>query len=341
MKKIVAVLLAVVLVFSFASVANAKITKDQYYARSMLSENELEFYDERYDSFLNGYTERNSNFGLNEERIKKIVNYVWGDSPELFRRNNLYTDKEAQELQNQINQTAEVILSTVTNEMTDCEKVNVIYFYLGKNIAYHYGYNDGTEKELYESQTVVGGLINKKAVCGGIARSLQYLLYQLDIPCYLVDGTYSGQSHGWVIIQIDGQWYHADLTADLQRIKNGQNPTYFLVSDDFIQNDHSIISPDGINYNPTLPECPEMYDHPLYAPALRQDPEATPYEDAVARSLAEKAAQPTSAPIKANAPEPTEAPVKPEEAETNPAIWVIAAGAAAVILLLIRKKRKA
>lgn len=343
MKKFCAIIIAIVLVFSFASVANAQITKDQYYARSTLSGNELEFYEERYRSFMDGHVKRNENFGLSNDMADKIVNYVWNDSPELFNYGSFYSNDKKKLLEEQLQQKSKEILSMLNDDMNDYEKVKIIYKYLGDNIDYDYAAmvdkNNGIDtKETLDCQTIIGGLINGKAICGGIADSLQYILYQLDIPCFVVIGTHDNGNHAWNIIQIDGKWYHADLTADLQNIKNGQKPTYFLVSDEFISNDHSFTSLDGTNYNPVLPECPEMYDHPLYNQAIRKDPEATPYVDAVARKLAEKSAQPEEQPNIQPEPEITAETVAKSE-NLNYIIWVIPIIAVAVILLIRKKHR--
>jgi hypothetical protein len=322
LKRVLTAVLAVLLVFAFTPFAHAQITKDQYYARSTLSGDEIEFYDHVYDESDNGVmTIYPDAYGVNETRAREIIEFVWNDSPELLNEGNIYSDAEIQMLQERINNETEKILSFVSDDMTDYEKLKVIYVYLGKSIEYNEeterAINNGERgKHIDESQTIVGGLVNGDAVCAGMARSLQYLLYQIDIPCYIVTGT----GHAWNIIQLDGQWYNADLTKDGQYIKYGMSEiSKFLWGDEYFYK--------GDYYpgdkNPPLPECPENYEPPEPAPT------PTP--------------EPTEQAVEVNVLEPTETPAEGLANRDNGLLpWVggLAAVLVALVVLLIRRKRK-
>ena len=120
MKKILSAILAITLTMTFTSVAHAQITKDQYYARSTLSGNELEYYDDKY-AYMAGerINTQYADYGLDLSDAKRIVNYVWADAPELFRQGELYTDEEANELQTQIDAKTDEIFSLVTGDMSE------------------------------------------------------------------------------------------------------------------------------------------------------------------------------------------------------------------------------
>ena len=63
------------------------------------------------------------------------------------------------------------------------------------------------------SQTAYSALVNKETVCAGYARAFQYLMQQLDIPCYYCTG-YSGMNHAWNIVYLYGDYYNVDVTWD-------------------------------------------------------------------------------------------------------------------------------
>ncbi len=330
MKKILSVMLSVVLLFAFIPVVHAQITKDQYYARSTLSESEQKYYDAVYEDLLNhNFIAKKDygKYGISLDRANQIEQFIWNDSPELYNFYEHYSPQEEKELNAQLQNVSAVILSKINDDMTDYEKVKAIYVYLGKNIEYD---NDAAEevdngiidtKLASDSQTIIGGIINKKAVCVGIAHSLQYLLYKIDIPCYSVSGTYLGESHRWNLIKVDGEWYYADLTMNLDIIKN-DGSLYFLKDDSFLM----AFKPD--EFNPKLPACTSS----KYMIA-NATPEPAPIT------------APTIAPVVASA-EPTPVIIQepeaiaPEEGKQQPVLWIVAAGAVAVILLLLVRRKK-
>ena len=63
------------------------------------------------------------------------------------------------------------------------------------------------------NQSAYSALVNGETVCAGYARAFQYLMQQLDIPCYYCTG-YAGESHAWNIIGLEDGWYNVDTTWD-------------------------------------------------------------------------------------------------------------------------------
>lgn len=63
------------------------------------------------------------------------------------------------------------------------------------------------------SQNAYGALIQRQAVCKGIAKGYQLLMEERNIDCILVEGTLDGQAkHVWNMIHYEGQWKHVDVT---------------------------------------------------------------------------------------------------------------------------------
>lgn len=63
------------------------------------------------------------------------------------------------------------------------------------------------------SQNAYGALVQRQAVCKGIAKGYQLLMAAGNIDCILVEGTLDGQTkHVWNMIRYDGSWKHVDVT---------------------------------------------------------------------------------------------------------------------------------
>lgn len=63
-----------------------------------------------------------------------------------------------------------------------------------------------------DNQNICSVFLDRKSVCNGYAKAAQYLLNDLGIPCIIVNGNASGNAHAWNIVEIDGQYYHMDVT---------------------------------------------------------------------------------------------------------------------------------
>lgn len=125
------------------------------------------------------------------------------------------------------------------------------------------------------NQSAYSALVYGRTVCAGYARALQYVLQQLDIPCYYVTG-YAGENHAWNIVKLDDGYYNVDSTWD---DTNPNTYDYFNCSDadyasDHVRKDLSIYLPpcDGNKYsdlevNPPETKPAEESNVPKPAPA--------------------------------------------------------------------------
>ena len=102
------------------------------------------------------------------------------------------------------------ILAKVT-ATTNYEIELQIHDLILKNVKY-------TNKKKRTEHTIEGALLNKKAVCEGIAKTVKYLLNLKNIESEVVIGKLSKDSetfHAWNVVLIEGEWYHLDVTSDL------------------------------------------------------------------------------------------------------------------------------
>lgn len=84
-------------------------------------------------------------------------------------------------------------------------------------------------------------LTENKGVCQAYALVLYRMLEMLDFEVQYVPGNVGEQLHAWVLVKLENDWYHIDVTWDdpLPDRKGEVRYQYFLVSDRQLAQDHS------------------------------------------------------------------------------------------------------
>lgn len=135
---------------------------------------------------------------------------------------------------------------------TDYEKERIVHDTLIGRVKY--------DANAPMNQSAYSALVYGRTVCSGYARALQYVLQQLDIPCYYVTG-YAGENHAWNIVKLSDGYYNVDSTWD---DTNPNTYDYFNCSDaeyasDHVRRDLSIYLPacegnrySGLEVNPSV-----------------------------------------------------------------------------------------
>ena len=104
------------------------------------------------------------------------------------------------------------IIKTETNLI---QKVLAIHDFLVKNVVY-----DKDElshnKSSAVTHTAYGAIVDKKAVCEGIAYAFCLLAKKAGVNSTVVNGIVNGGRHSWNMIQIDFEYYHIDVTWDIK-----------------------------------------------------------------------------------------------------------------------------
>ncbi|MCQ2440403.1 MAG: hypothetical protein MJ076_00710 [Clostridia bacterium] len=148
------------------------------------------------------------------------------------------------------------------NQMTD-ELNNVV----SKIVDGAKKYENNFEKQLYIHDTICeittynttdsllvytsyGALVSGKAVCEGYSRAMQLICSKIGIPCAVVFGDAQGEGHMWNVVNVDGDWYHLDVTWD----DSGSDiyHTYFNVCDSEILESHT-------EYDTYIPQIDETF----------------------------------------------------------------------------------
>lgn len=175
---------------------------------------------------------------VTSSQLRNIFMAVFNDHPELFWLNTSYSGKykgngqcveidlkfnrtaqNLEQAQRSFEQGAERILAGAQNLDTDYEKERFVHDSLIDAVSY----NLGAEM----NQSAYSALVNGQTVCAGYARAFQYLLQQLEIPCYCCTG-FAGESHAWNIVALEDGYYNVDTTWD---DTEGGNYDYFNKTD--------------------------------------------------------------------------------------------------------------
>lgn len=152
------------------------------------------------------------------------------------------------------NQLADAIIGKIiTTKMSDFERVKAIHDYLVMQVDYDYQ-NYKTGKIPQMSHTAKGAFSNRYAVCDGYAHAFLILCRKAGISCEFVVGSAlsiegdKNVPHAWNQVNIEGQWYHVDVTWDDPVAINGKelafddhsanNYEYFCVPDRAIEATH-------------------------------------------------------------------------------------------------------
>ena len=103
-------------------------------------------------------------------------------------------------------------------------------------------------KESKYAHSILGVMLNKKAVCDGIAKAFKYLLNAINIGSIVVIGEASsfsfflsgtGINHAWNLVKIEGDNYYTDVTWDIAEANNNHiSYNYYNLTEFQIRKDH-------------------------------------------------------------------------------------------------------
>lgn len=138
-----------------------------------------------------------------------------------------YTDEQITELESMA---TSILETTVSADMTTENKIKAIHDYIINQTKYDKDRSDNKVKQ-YHSDTAYGALIEHYAICGGYADSMKLFLDKLNIDNYKI----SSENHIWNLVNLNGSWYHLDLTWDDPVTNTGEDVLeydYFLITTD-------------------------------------------------------------------------------------------------------------
>jgi len=225
-----------------------KLPLHMQYLKDTVSESDLRLLMYLNNEILNMASEIDvSNFDLTEEKLAYIYNIL-----AIHQLDISYTDSVSYSLNNgkiyklfpayrhaeadlgrylyDVNDNINEITSQIDREtMSDYEIVKTIHDYIIQNSRY---VDSITSDDLYNI------LLYKTAKCEGYSKLFTYICNKFDIETILVVGS-TYETHMWNMVNLDGKWYHIDVTWD--DLDSGVDEVaydYFLKSDDLIFKTH-------------------------------------------------------------------------------------------------------
>lgn len=130
-----------------------------------------------------------------------------------------------------------ILAQSIRADMTTLEKIVAVHDYIARTFTYDLN----TAGSPYAVYTFMK---EKHGVCMAYALLFEKMMELLEIPCYYVIGKADGEGdagHAWNMVEIDGHWYHIDVTWDDLSSKSKIHQIryrYFLVSDEVMKRDH-------------------------------------------------------------------------------------------------------
>lgn len=218
-------------------IALAEEENSEYYCFNMMDADKHELYAEIY-TILMEEGEDVKLSATSDDELKYVFQCVLNDHPEIywvdgysfirherggqiqyytFSGKYTYSISEREAIQSDIDAYVISALAGVSSNASEYEKVKHVYEYIIDTTEY--------DLEAVDNQNILSVMRNGRSVCAGYAKTMQYLLYELDVECTFVVGTvYGGQGHAWNLVNINNAYYYVDPTwGDASYFINGQS----------------------------------------------------------------------------------------------------------------------
>lgn len=176
--------------------------------------------------------EKNSNTKINLRYM--IKSYFMGTNTELEYDITTYCEI--------IKKIEYLVKVTKVNFKSQDEQVIFVMNQLADYISYDENYKSLSTKEFKERSSLKGALIDRKTVCMGFSMAFERCLLALGINCNIVCGKASKvqpnknkffeENHAWNQVELENQWYNADIMWFSTEEEEEKKIEYILVSDD-------------------------------------------------------------------------------------------------------------
>ena len=169
------------------------------------------------NKFVHPYNSYSSiKFSFNDEIIKITIEHT-------------YNEEEIKILNNKVD---EIINNNIKNNMTIKDKIKTIHDYIINNTDYDTLKTNNIKDTTYKSNTAYGVLIQGYGICSGYSDAIKIFLDRFNVVNYKINN----EEHIWNLVQLNGKWYHLDLTWDDPiSDKNITRDNYFLIDNNTLK----------------------------------------------------------------------------------------------------------
>ncbi len=202
----------------------------------------------------------NENPELYYVNISGISGYSVGENIFLLDLSNAYrfTEEVIKEKNAMIEKEINHIMATIDREhMSMAEQALMVHDWFALHYAYDYErLESGTLPDA--SFRIDGLFIDKIAVCQGYALGYMYVLNRLGIPCVFVPS--EPLHHAWHMVEIEGKWYHVDVTWDDPVLTGVGDQLGVVRHTNFLLSDADMIKSGHVGENVSQEESAPIWD---------------------------------------------------------------------------------
>ena len=196
------------------------VFEDKFYFEQLTEEEQL-IYKELYQG-VDAHAEDITVHCMDGEQAGLILHSVIYDFPEIFwtdgssdtltyeeshvvvKPTYTYSLEERAVMQAEIDAEVNVILSQISAEVSEYDKIKYIYETLVRDVAY--------VENAPDNQNIYSTFVRKETVCAGYTKANKYLLERLGVYCIYVLGDAAEESHAWNIVRCNGVMCYVDVT---------------------------------------------------------------------------------------------------------------------------------
>lgn len=112
------------------------------------------------------------------------------------------------------NAAVSAIAEFYTDEMSDEEIILAAHDWIVTHTTYDENMLLAVPKQSPDTENPYGLLISHQAICMGYTTTFQLFMDMLGVESVIVRGSSDGEEHAWNMVNLDGEWYHVDVTWD-------------------------------------------------------------------------------------------------------------------------------
>lgn len=223
-----------------SSVNNYQDVLNMFYTILNSGDDSYSFYCE-YDNCINDVKRLISN----QEEISDINNFVHpfnsfdtininitNSGKVTVKNKKVYNNEEIEFIKNYINTFIE---DNLNDGMSTNDKIKVFHDHIVNNTEYD---QDNTE----DSHNAYSLITTGKSICGGYSDIMSIYLNALGIKNYKITST----NHVWNLVNLDGKWYHLDMTWDDPVASDGNQ---YLIHNFFMISTEELFKLDQVEHN--------------------------------------------------------------------------------------------
>jgi len=232
--------------------ASSSLPEKMYPYRAMLTATQQTVYDQVYENAMKLNTSFNISSSIDKDGLTNIMTAIFNDHPEIFWMDTSYsygyttkgtvtsialefndTANNISASKNKFDNVANTIIAKTSGLKSDLEKEKLVYKSL-MNIAVY-------DENSLLNQSAYSAMVNGSSVCAGYSRAFQYIMMQIDIPCYFCSGYANNGYHAWNIVKINDVYYNVDLSWDdsIGDASGTYSYDYFNISDSVFSKTHT------------------------------------------------------------------------------------------------------